>query len=210
MEYLNLRKKKDLEDFSKSATQTTRIAQFIGSTLRIEEFSSGKEPLPDDKIVYIDGAFDLFHIGHIEILAEAKKLGTYLIVGIYDDQTVNKYQGANLPIMNVYERTLGVLSCKYVDEVIIGAPLEITKEFINNLKIKVVATGTTPHSYDANLPEPYKVPKELGILSVIKSPSKVTTAEIIDRILKNHKAFEERNKKKEAKEIQESGKILTA
>jgi hypothetical protein len=31
-------------------------------------------------IVYIDGAFDLFHVGHIEALAEARKMGTYLIV----------------------------------------------------------------------------------------------------------------------------------
>lgn len=51
-------------------------------------------------------------MGHIEILALAKKQGDYLIVGVYDDQTVNDYQGTNLPIMNVYERVLGVLSCK--------------------------------------------------------------------------------------------------
>jgi hypothetical protein len=37
----------------------------------------------------------------------------------------------------------------------------------------------------------------------------VTTAEIIDRIIANHKQFEERNKKKEAKEVKESGKILS-
>jgi len=36
-------------------------------------------------VVYIDGAFDLFHIGHVEALKHAKSLGTYLIVGIHED-----------------------------------------------------------------------------------------------------------------------------
>jgi cytidyltransferase-like protein len=67
---------------------------------------------PDDIIVYVDGAFDLFHVGHIDILREAKKLGTYLIVGVHSDQTVNKKRGNGYPIMNLHERVLGVLSCR--------------------------------------------------------------------------------------------------
>jgi bifunctional ADP-heptose synthase (sugar kinase/adenylyltransferase) len=35
---------------------------------RIVQFSSGKSAPPGAKIVYIDGAFDLFHVGHVEIL----------------------------------------------------------------------------------------------------------------------------------------------
>jgi hypothetical protein len=93
--------------------------------------------------------------------------------------------------------------------VIIGAPLDITKDLIDSLRIQKVACGTIPHSYDVNIPQPYKVPKEMGILHVIRSPSNVTTAEIIDRIIQNHKQFEERNRKKEAKEVQESGKALS-
>jgi cytidyltransferase-like protein len=63
-------------------------------------------------IVYIDGAFDLFHVGHIDILREAKKLGTYLIVGVHSDQVVNKKRGNGYPIMNLHERVLSVLSCR--------------------------------------------------------------------------------------------------
>jgi len=122
---------------------------------------------------------------------------------------VNDYQGTNLPIMNVYERVLGVLSCKYVDEVVIGAPIAITPEFIKALNISVVCCGTTPHSYPSNLPDPYKVPKERGMLRVIESPSTLTTPKVIDRILENHKLFEARNKKKEEKEINATGKTFT-
>lgn len=45
---------------------------------------------------------------------------------------------------------------QYVDEVVLGAPLEISKEFIDTLKINVVCCGSTPHSY-TDLPDTYKV-----------------------------------------------------
>jgi len=209
--------KKDIpvEAFSRmtpSSPQTV-ISHFIPAAQKIEQFTSGKEAKASDKIVYIDGAFDLFHPGHIAFIREAKKLGTYLIVGVYDDQTVNQYQGKNLPIMNVYERVLGTLSCRYVDEVVIGAPLHITKDFIDSLRINEVVCGSVAHSYteggqdsDNDL---YRVPKDLGILKVVSSPSKLTTPEVIKRILENHALFEERNKKKENKEINATGKTFT-
>lgn len=36
------------------------------------------------------------------------------------------------PVMHVHERSLSVLACRYVDEVIIGAPLEVTKDMVCN------------------------------------------------------------------------------
>jgi len=189
----------------------TVISQFIPTVQKIEQFTSGKVAQANDKIVYLDGSFDLFHVGHIDVLQKAKELGTYLICGVYDDQTVNNHQGRNLPIMNVYERVLGVLSCRYVDEVVIGAPIEVTKDFIESLKISVVATGSVPHSYREGV-EPvdyYKVPKEMNIFQRIESPSKLTTPEVIERILENHSVFEARNKLKEEKEKKASGQAFT-
>ncbi|XP_022761338.1 ethanolamine-phosphate cytidylyltransferase isoform X2 [Durio zibethinus] len=45
----------------------TRISHFLPTSRRIVQFSNGKGPGPDAHIVYIDGAFDLFHAGHVEI-----------------------------------------------------------------------------------------------------------------------------------------------
>jgi ethanolamine-phosphate cytidylyltransferase len=50
------------------------------------EFTEGRPPAPNDTIVYVCGAFDLFHIGHLCFLEEARKLGDYLIVGLFSDQ----------------------------------------------------------------------------------------------------------------------------
>jgi glycerol-3-phosphate cytidylyltransferase-like family protein len=54
---------------------------------------------------------------------------------------VNRYKKGNFPIMTLYERVLGVLSCKYVDEVVLGAPEKLTEEFIKNNNISVVVHG---------------------------------------------------------------------
>lgn len=54
--------------------------------------------------MYVDGAFDLFHVGHLDFLEEASKQGDFLIVGLHTDPAVNRYKGANYPIMNLHER----------------------------------------------------------------------------------------------------------
>ena len=54
------------------------------------------------------------------------QLGSYIIVGVHNDQVVNRQRGSNHPIMNLHERVLSVLGCKYVDDVLIDAPKIIT------------------------------------------------------------------------------------
>lgn len=58
------------------------------------------------------GAFDLFHVGHLDFLEKARAEGDYLIVGLHTDPIVNRYKGSNYPIMNLHERVLSVLACK--------------------------------------------------------------------------------------------------
>jgi len=90
----------------------TGCSQFLPTTQKIIQFSDGKSPQPNDKIVYVAGAFDLFHVGHLDFLEVAKKEGDYLIVGLHTDPAVNRYKYGNHPIMNLHERVLSVLACK--------------------------------------------------------------------------------------------------
>lgn len=52
------------------------------------------------------------------------------------------YKGSNYPIMNLQERVLSVLACKYVSEVVIGAPYIVTKDLIEHFNIAVVCHGS--------------------------------------------------------------------
>ncbi|KAJ3066950.1 hypothetical protein HDU99_003685, partial [Rhizoclosmatium hyalinum] len=114
-------------------TPAASTSPFLPTSQKLIQFSSARDPLPGEKVVYVHGGFDLFHVGHIEFLKAAKALGSYLIVGIHDDATVNKKLGGSYPIMTVQERALSVLQCRYVDEVIIGAPAVITKDVLEKV-----------------------------------------------------------------------------
>ena len=113
----------------------TSVSHFMPTTHKIVQFSDGKEPKPTDKIVYTPGCFDLFHTGHVEFLEQCKKKGDYVIVGLHTDVEVNRYKGANFPVMNLHERVLSVLACRYVDQVIIGAPYTVTAELLDQFKV---------------------------------------------------------------------------
>ncbi|VDO00910.1 unnamed protein product [Rodentolepis nana] len=70
-----------------------RIAQFSSSTNghTVDTLSSGsidgiRAPNPGERIVYVPGAFDLMHVGHIKFLEKCRELGTYIIVGLHSDK----------------------------------------------------------------------------------------------------------------------------
>jgi len=105
-----------------------------------EELVPGKTPKPGQRIIYVDGGFDLFSSGHIEFLRsvigleerKARENGwftaestasrkethgedygpAYVIAGIHDDVVINQWKGLNYPIMNIFERGLCLLQCK--------------------------------------------------------------------------------------------------
>ena len=66
------------------------------------------------KIIYTTGIFDLFHIGHLNLLREAKKLGDYLIVGVSTDEFAESYKGEK-PVIPFGERLRIVGMNQYVD-----------------------------------------------------------------------------------------------
>lgn len=176
-----------------------RPSRFLTTSRMLRIFSAGtRDPPPGAKVVYIDGAWDMFHMGHVKTLQMARELGDYLIVGVHGDKVVNERRGKNYPIMNLNERLLSVLGCRYVSDVLIDAPWHITREMIASLRIDVVARGTvSDHPYDVvETSSAYKIPKELGILQTINSESDLSVQEIINRILTNEEVFASKVDKK--------------
>lgn len=69
------------------------------------------------KIGYTTGVFDMFHIGHLNILKRAKEQCETLIVGVSTDQVVLDYK-KHLPVIPFEQRVEIVSAIKYVDKVV--------------------------------------------------------------------------------------------
>lgn len=73
--------------------------------------------LPQDSVVgYAAGAFDLFHVGHLNILRQAKRHCDYLIAGVVSDEMLELTKG-RAPVVPAAERAEIVSHVKFVDEV---------------------------------------------------------------------------------------------
>ncbi|MFJ7728162.1 adenylyltransferase/cytidyltransferase family protein [Neobacillus sp. NPDC097160] len=69
------------------------------------------------KIGYTTGVFDLFHVGHLNILKKAKEHCEYLIVGVSTDELVMSYKNKKT-VIPFHERMEIIEGIKYVDMVI--------------------------------------------------------------------------------------------
>ena len=77
----------------------------------------------EKKIGYTQGTFDMFHIGHLNLIRNAKKHCDYLIVGVNADDLVESYKNKR-PIVPLEERAEIVRAIRYVDEVIVTTTLD--------------------------------------------------------------------------------------
>lgn len=131
---------------TKAPKLTRTVSHFSGRQTdrndagNFHQMVGGVGPKEGQRIVYVDGGFDLFSSGHIEFLrsvfelerVEGEKRGwfleasrekrieqtgenyapAYILAGIHNDEVINHYKGVNYPIMNIFERGLCVLQCK--------------------------------------------------------------------------------------------------
>ena len=65
---------------------------------------------------YVSGSFDLFHIGHLNLLRRAKEQCDYLLVGVLSDELILQRKG-RLPVIPLEDRMAIVEAVNYVDEI---------------------------------------------------------------------------------------------
>jgi ethanolamine-phosphate cytidylyltransferase len=190
----------------------------------------GIGPKPDQRIIYVDGGFDLFSSGHIAFLKQVTALETqrqpswpkdkgyppaYVVVGIHSDAEINRRKGINYPIMNIFERGLCVIQCRYVHALVFGAPVQVSSSYLSALESslgrrKLDATYHGPTSFMPSLSDeasdPYAEAREKGV-EVIRTGvhefQEVNSAAIVKRILDRRAEYEERQRRKGIKGVGE-------
>ena len=75
------------------------------------------------KIGFTQGTYDMFHIGHLNLINHAKEYCDYLIVGVNSDKLVEEYKN-KIPVINEEERREIVANIKAVDKCVITTTLD--------------------------------------------------------------------------------------
>lgn len=93
------------------------------------------------KIGITFSTFDLFHAGHVAMLAEAKNHCDYLIAGLQTDPTLDRPDSKNPPVQSVVERQIQLAACRYVDEVVVYQTEQDLVDILLTLPIDVRILG---------------------------------------------------------------------
>jgi len=191
---------------SACGTFASKQSKFLVTSQLMRAFSQAlpgsKVAKPGARIVYVDGAFDMFHAGHVDLLRRARELGDLLMVGIHSDEVVNSHRGLNHPTMAMHERVLSVLGCRYAGDVLLDAPWVITREMVATLNIAVVVRGTVRDCAECieEWNDPHEVPKSMGIHVSLESNLTLSVEEIRQRLEVKRQDMSKRHAEKYKKE----------
>lgn len=123
---------------------------------------------------------DLFHAGHVQYLKQCKHFcdDVYLIVGLHNDETIASYK--RHPICTMEERRIVLESCKYVDEVVLNAPFNVTKKYLieNNIDYVIHGDGIDPKEAE-NM---YAAAIKLGLYREVPRTPGISTTDLIQRV----------------------------
>ena len=132
----------------------------------------------------MDGAYDVMHYGHVNAFRQGRALGSYLIVGVNDSDSITRCKGS-APLMSDDERTAAVEACRFVDEIVRDVPYVMTEAYlayiIETYEIDLVVHGDDPCIVDGR--DVYATAKARGMYREIARTEGVSTTDIIGRLL---------------------------
>ena len=133
---------------------------------------------------YTTGVFDLFHIGHLNIIRRAKEKCDKLIVGVTTDELLQVYKNKS-PIIPFEERISIVKSIKYVDEVVPQEDMDKMSHW-EKLKFNVVFVGDDWQNTDKwnKIESDFN---DVGVAVVYFPYTKGTSSTLINDILINER-----------------------
>ncbi len=96
--------------------------------------------MPESRTVITFGTFDVFHVGHLRVIARARSLGDRLVVGVSADE-LNLRKNDRLPVFSQDERLEIVAALKAVDEVFVEESLELKRDYVLEHGADVLVMG---------------------------------------------------------------------
>lgn len=106
----------------------------------INELVKVLETKRDKKIVFTNGCFDLFHVGHAKYLRQAAKFGDILIVGVNSDDSVRRLKGSTRPILPEEDRMELLAALEFVSYVVKFTE-DTPYNIINKIKPDIIVKG---------------------------------------------------------------------
>ncbi|MFO0956143.1 MAG: D-glycero-beta-D-manno-heptose-7-phosphate kinase [Isosphaeraceae bacterium] len=114
--------------------QSDKVADLDNLLPRIERWRANR-----DRIVFTNGCFDLLHVGHVTLLAQAKALGDRLIVGLNSDASVRRLKGETRPVTSESDRAHVLAALGSVDAVVLfgeDTPLRLIEAIRPEILVK--------------------------------------------------------------------------
>ena len=81
--------------------------------------------------IWLNGCFDVLHMGHIKLFQRARQMGMRVLVGIDTDERITSAKGEGRPVNNLKDRVEFLRSIKYIDEVVV---FNTDEELSNTIK----------------------------------------------------------------------------
>lgn len=174
-----------IEDIKKYSNLNNNV-RFEDKVITLEKLLPilEREKKNNKKVVFTNGCFDIFHIGHAKYLRDASNYGDLLVVGVNSDKSVKRLKGKNRPIMDEEERMELLASLEFVSYVVLFDE-DTPYELIKHIKPHILAKG-----------EDYKDKEVVGRDIVEQNNGEVilcpftknkSTSEIIKKILSVYK-----------------------
>lgn len=157
--------------------------EFENKIVTIDQLVKILETKRNKKIVFTNGCFDIFHIGHVRYLKETASYGDILIVGVNSDASIKRLKGENRPIIEENDRMELLASLNFVSYVV-KFDEDTPYEIIKKIKPDVITKAGD-----------YKADEVVGKDIVEKNGGKVvicnfvggkSTSGIIDKILNTY------------------------
>jgi ethanolamine-phosphate cytidylyltransferase len=152
--------------------------------MREQRKSRRKSRKRPGRVVWMEGAFDGLHFGHVNAFRQARAHGDYLIVGINSSVSIRACKGTP-PIMTDEERALAVRACRFVDEVVVNVPYVMDEDYVNMIReayeVDVVVHGDDACTVDGK--DVYAPVKKLGIFETFPRTVGISTTDLMSRLL---------------------------